>query len=656
MKKLATIFSIMVLAFSLFGQQFTYAAANNYDNLAYGTYDITAKALNADSNEASGAAGFIEEDAQLKISESGIYFTVTVPHNDMAEITGMQIEGAQPTKNGEQWTYKIASVKQTLQAKVQYEVPALNMKHDVPFKFALEGLDKIPEKQEPEVEKPEVKPEPEKPEVEEDKKPEEEEKAPTLKKGYYTVGAAYLHASKDEASSMGRYLSNPVFVNVKDNQVELTITVNDHKTVTKLQVDGKNAKSTKVDGNTRYETFTIANLEKPVSAYVEYEAPYGGSVHKGNAQFRVQFDTKSAKQSSASAQPGYGIDAEQEKLADGLYAIDAAFINAKNGENSAMARYLGEQAYVSVKDGKATIYFLINDNGTVTKLTVNDQESIEQIKNGKQTLAAFTVNPLTMDLKGYAEYEAPFNGSTHYGNAGFDIALNESTIQAVKQLPFENEKSKEDDKEEAKPKPETPKPEVQEPTVKGYTIDYIIKHATKDEASAADKFFEKPGILLKKDGKNYLQIKVNNWSMIGSLKVNGQSATVIQEDKKADTATVQFQVSEDLSKVVQLSMKVTVPGLYETTHEARLVMDAKSVVEDQSGNDYVVQAPSVGNNDETLKKPEFGSNGTETGKQNVAGAQKNPQTGDKSNLVLYSVLLLASLTLLVIQYRKRQLN
>lgn len=656
MKKIAMMFTVMILALNLFGQQFTYAAANQYDNLAYGKYDIIAKALNADSDAASGAAGFIKEAAELTISEKGIFLTITVPHNDMAEIAGMQVEGTQPAKDGEQWTYKIASLKQLLKAQVQYEVPALNMKHDVPFRFSLEGLDRIPQKEAPEVEQPEVeKPEAEKPEVDEDKEPTEDEKVPALKKGYYKLKTAYLHASKDEASSMGRYLSNPVFVNIQDQKIELTITVNDHKTVTKLQVGGKNATTTKVDGNTRYETFTISSLAEPISAYVEYQAPYGGSVHHGNASFRIDTDLTTAKSTNANEQPGYGINTEQLNLTDGLYSIDAAFINAKNGESSSMARYLGDKAYISVKDGKMKVYFLINDNGTVTKLNINDQQSVEKIVNGKQTLVAFDVNPLTTKLKGYAEYEAPFNGSTHYGNAGFDISLNKATVQEVKQLPIENEQPKEDEKEEVKPKPkpETPKTEDKEPVVKGYKIDYVIKHATADETSAADKFFVKPGILLKKDGKNYLQLTINNWSMIDSLKVNGQSVTVIKVDQKADTAIVQFQVPTDLSKVLQLSMKVTVPGLYETTHEARLVMDAKSVVEDQSGNDYVVQAPSAGN-DEALEKPVFGKN--ETAESGKAGAQKNPQTGDKSKLVLYSILLLASLTLLVVQYRKRQLN
>src|SRR5699024_9834013 len=124
-------------------------------NIEDGEYEITAKALHADKDEPSGAAGFISEEATLIVNNGEIEFTIVVPHNDMAEITGLQIEEIEPTVDGEQWTYSLSSLKSELDAQVQYEVPALNMKHDVPFRFVLEGLDELPEKENPEPETPE---------------------------------------------------------------------------------------------------------------------------------------------------------------------------------------------------------------------------------------------------------------------------------------------------------------------------------------------------------------------------------------------------------------------------------------------------------------------------------------------------------------------
>src|SRR5699024_10583663 len=99
-----------------------------------------------------------------------------------------------------------------------------------------------------------------------------------------------------------------------------------------------------------------------------------------NASFRIGMDVENAKKAEEADQPGYDISTEYISLDDGLYAIDATFINAKNGNASAMARYLGDKAYVQVADGQAQAFFHIEDNSTVTKLEVNGEEASEEIK------------------------------------------------------------------------------------------------------------------------------------------------------------------------------------------------------------------------------------------------------------------------------------
>src|SRR5699024_6479533 len=97
----------------------------------------------------------------------------------------------------------------------------------------------------------------------------------------------------------------------------------------------------------------------------------------------------------------------------------------------------------------------------------------------------------------YAEYQAPMsNGKIHYGKADFNIALNKNTVKAVNVLPIEQEEEKEDPQPEEKPEKPEEKPgkPAQKPGKedKVSTIDYVIKHATENEASAADNFFVKP--------------------------------------------------------------------------------------------------------------------------------------------------------------------
>src|SRR5699024_12700049 len=101
------------------------------------------------------------------------------------------------------------------------------------------------------------------------------------------------------------------------------------------------------------------------------------------------------------------------------------------------------------------------------------------------------------------------------------------------------------------------------------TIDHVIKHATENKKAAADNFFVKTAKVVKENGKTYLKVTITSWRMGGSLQVNGKAVKVLKEDKKADTALVKFEVPNNLSTIVPLSMQVTVPGLYNTTHEER---------------------------------------------------------------------------------------
>src|SRR5690606_34908211 len=94
----------------------------------------------------------------------------------------------------------------------------------------------------------------------------------------------------------------------------------------------------------------------------------------------------------------------------------------------------------------------------------------------------------------------PQNGTVSDGKV--TVTLNHFSIYGVFAV----------EKEEVK-EPENPKGKKE---VK-YTIDYVIKHETKDDPSVANGFFVKPGILIERDGKTYFQAKVTSWDMIESL-------------------------------------------------------------------------------------------------------------------------------------------
>lgn len=86
---LFTLFTLPVSGLTAF------AAEKSYDDIKDGTYEITAKAMHADKDEASGAAGFINEGATLNIEDGNVEIVIGVPDNPMATIDWIRIEGTE---------------------------------------------------------------------------------------------------------------------------------------------------------------------------------------------------------------------------------------------------------------------------------------------------------------------------------------------------------------------------------------------------------------------------------------------------------------------------------------------------------------------------------------------------------------------------------
>src|SRR5699024_1420538 len=335
MKKFFSILLTLTIAFFTlpFSGNTVLADGKNIADIEDGDYDITAKALHETEDKASGAAGFINEEAVLSIKDGKAQLTITVPKTDGAEITGLQVEGLEAVVNEGQdakdMTYELTNLKSELNAQVQYEVPLFGLDHDVPFRFILEGLDDLPVKEE-EATEPEdddtdgVEEDNDKgnndseegTEPEEEPEQDSEDSVIKLDKGYYTIDASYLRDDNDNKSSMANYLESPVFLEVKDGKVFATITISEDETVTKMQVEGKNAVNKVVDGKKRHETFELDQLDSIINAYVEYQAPFQGDVFEGNANFRISFDKDSVEKSKKSAKPGIDVEQDTDKDSD----------------------------------------------------------------------------------------------------------------------------------------------------------------------------------------------------------------------------------------------------------------------------------------------------------------------------------------------------
>lgn len=290
------------------------------------------------NDEDSAANSFFNKPADLLDINGERYVQLTV--NSWEMIDSLQTENGDVLvvkENNDDGTtliqFKVdGSLSDVINLNMHITVPGLySMEHDARllFKVETEKEVEVGHKEiitsdggngpKPEIMEPEQPEDSEDPDPSEPEQPEENESDQSiidLEDGSYLMEVSYLRDDNDDPSSMGRYMDDSVFLTVKENTAEVTITINDDKTVTKLQVDGKDAIEKVVDGDKRYETFTFDSLESLLDAYVEYQAPFGDSIHYGNAAFRMSFDQESVRSADASAKPGMNIDGDKDQDKD----------------------------------------------------------------------------------------------------------------------------------------------------------------------------------------------------------------------------------------------------------------------------------------------------------------------------------------------------
>lgn len=728
-KRFIPIFSIILLLISLIAPGIQPVAAEEKEDVEYedGDYEIIAKALHADKDEASGAAGFINEKAKIIVGDGEIKLALTIPNNDMAEIEGLQIEGNNPEikdqDNSKVYTYTLNELKETLEAQTQYVVPALNMNHDVPLRFKLEGLDTIPEVEEPEnEEKPEESEDTgkneENPEEDSDKPGNEEEEKPeesdgdksededegskeepekelsldNLQDGQYKVKASYINEKTGKDSTMARYLEDEIFVEVKNGKTELTVSVNDSNTVTKLEVeDNKPLKQLKEE-NTRHEVFAFNDLSTDLKAYVEYQVPMGGGkIHKGNAEFLISLDEASIKEAKASDKPtGEVIDEEKpdpsekpeedsgddsklnpKKLEAGTYKLDYTFLEKGQNNLSTMDGFTDGPAYVKVnKKGEKSIAITLTSSSMIEYFKVNGKnaKTLQEDKDKDTKVVEFPVKDLTKKQSGAVFVEVPDMYSTeHEVDLEFDI----STLKESKNYPKdENVDSGEENDSTPNPsKPEIPEKPVNEDLdpknldAGSYKIEYSFLEKDTDTVSIMDGFTDGPAYIKKdKNGNQRVAITFTSADYIKGFEVNGTPAKVLQVDKKKDTMVAEFPV-DDLTKKQNAWVAVKVPGVYDTEHDVDLVFhvttldDVKQYPQDKKPENIFTKSSGQEKQGQG-EGPDFDrdADGNLIGSNDNNNNQSiNPKTADlnMTQIMWFGSLLLLSLIPLAVKLRRR---
>lgn len=158
-----------------------------------------------------------------------------------------------------------------------------------------------------------------------------------------------------------------------------------------------------------------------------------------------------------------------------------------------------------------------------------------------------------------------------------------------------------------------------------YSLKYQVNKPESNSASIANDYFVKPAKVDVKGGTATVQVTLKNSAWITKFQPPG-GATVVSEDKAADTRVVQFTV-KDLSKPVIIAMKVDVEDInYHHDYSVALVFD------------------TAGNGGASTTTPGATDGSSSTG-GSTDGQVANPQTSDSTPYILF-VLVAASAILL----------
>ena len=315
---------------------------SNALEIADGNYTIELAALHAEEDKASGMARYIADIASLSVKDDKTLLTLTL--TDHKTVTGFQVESdgkliepkdenVNEEENTRTVTYELDELLSTIKAQVQYTVGAHSGDQPLRLSFNKESLQ---EKEEPSnTEKPEVL---------------------DIADGDYTIDFEALHAEEDKASGMAKYLDNPASLTVENGKAIVTLTINDHKTVTGFQVekDGKliepNKEKVHELTNKREVTYELDTLLTIVKAQVQYTV----GAHNGDQPLRLAFDQDSLIEKVIEEQPGE-TEKPDVKYKDGEYTLPFEVWQANKDETSVADSYLEKPAKLIVKDGKYTV-------------------------------------------------------------------------------------------------------------------------------------------------------------------------------------------------------------------------------------------------------------------------------------------------------------
>ncbi|AXI01390.1 heme uptake protein IsdC [Sporosarcina sp. PTS2304] len=176
-----------------------------------------------------------------------------------------------------------------------------------------------------------------------------------------------------------------------------------------------------------------------------------------------------------------------------------------------------------------------------------------------------------------------------------------------------------------------------------HSLTYQVNQPNSNSASIANDYFVKPAVATVSNGSAVVQLTLKNSSWITKFDPPG-GAKVLNEDLKADTRVVEFNVS-DISKPVIAAMKVDVEDInYHHEYSVSIVFEDNNsqVTPPATGNTTPPVTTPPTTTPSTTPKPgtsiNINTSGNITKPSTTTTQVANPQTSDSTPYLLMIAL------------------
>lgn len=268
--------------------------------------------------------------------------------------------------------------------------------------------------------------------------------------GEYDLPFEIWKSDEDATSATDGYVKKPAKLFVQDGKYRIQISLNNPSWWQYFKVESsgngefKDVEIISEDANQRIVEFPVEDVNEILNAKIHIKFSIQGLDYDHYYEIRIKFDTSQLPVASEEepepeepTNPGQPEEPGDDNKATPIqikeneeHIIEFRAMHAEEDKDSAMARYLNNQAKLISKNGKVYVTLTIKDHKTVTGFQIeNNGELVNPIKQrvddeNNTREATYELNQLLDTMKARVQYQV----GQHSGDQPLRLVFNTETI------------------------------------------------------------------------------------------------------------------------------------------------------------------------------------------------------------------------------------